>query len=168
MSSGKQTNELKRALGLTDASALVVGTVIGTGVFLKSGIMSQQTGSPLWVMAAWLAAGVLSLLGALVYAELGGIFFNRGLIEGRFRDNLAMTGNLEYRLKIYNRLHWAFFVDMGNVFPRWKAIGPARAKVTGGTGMRYYVPPGDLLLARVDGGYSTEGFEVYLTFDHPF
>ncbi len=100
--------------------------------------------------------------------ELGGVFFNRGLIEGRFRDNLALTGNLEYRLKIYQRLHWAFFVDAGNVYRDFVTVSSHRTKVTGGTGMRYYVPPGNLLLARVDGGYSTEGFLVYLTFDHPF
>jgi len=100
--------------------------------------------------------------------ELGGIFFNRGLIEGRFRDNLSVCGNLEYRFRIYERLHWAFFVDGGNVFHDFHAVTFDRAKYTGGMGMRYYVPPGNLLLARVDGGYSTEGFLVYLTFDHPF
>ena len=100
--------------------------------------------------------------------ELGGIFFNRGLIEGRFRDSLSLTGNWEYRFRIYHRLHWAFFVDGGNVFHDFHAVTPREAKYTGGMGMRYYVPPGNLLLARVDGGYSTEGFLVYLTFDHPF
>ena len=100
--------------------------------------------------------------------QLGGIFFNRGLIEGRFRDSLSLTGNWEYRLKIYNRLHWAFFVDAGNVFHEFKETTFRDTKITGGTGMRYYVPPGDLLLARIDGGLSTEGFQVYLTFDQPF
>ncbi|OGR83189.1 MAG: hypothetical protein A2901_06605 [Elusimicrobia bacterium RIFCSPLOWO2_01_FULL_54_10] len=100
--------------------------------------------------------------------ELGGIFFNRGLIEGRFRDNLAVCGNWEYRFRIYQRLHWAFFVDGGNVFNDFKSVRFSKAKYTGGMGMRYYVPPGNLLLARVDGGYSTEGFLLYLTFDHPF
>ena len=100
--------------------------------------------------------------------ELGGIFFNRGLIEGRFRDTLSFTGNWEYRLKIYHRLHWAFFVDAGNVYEEFHAIHIAHTKITGGTGMRYYVPPGNLLLARIDGGYSSEGFLLYLTFDQPF
>jgi outer membrane protein assembly factor BamA len=99
---------------------------------------------------------------------LGGIFFTRGLIEGRYRDNLALCGNLEYRLPIYQRLHWAFFADAGNVYPEFKSVNPERIKVTGGTGMRYYVPPGNLLLARVDLGYSEEGLLTYLTFDHPF
>ncbi len=100
--------------------------------------------------------------------ELGGIYFNRGLFEGRFRDNLAITGNWEYRFRIHQRLHWAFFVDGGNVYHDFHEIQFIKAKLTGGTGMRYYVPPGNLLMARVDGGYSTEGFLVYLTFDQPF
>ena len=100
--------------------------------------------------------------------ELGGIFFNRGLIEGGFRDNLSISGNWEFLCRIYERLHWAFVVDWGNVFHDFNAVTFDRAKYTGGMGMRYYVPPGNLLLARVDGGYSTEGFLVYLTFDHPF
>lgn len=100
--------------------------------------------------------------------ELGELYFNRGLIEGRFRDTVSLSGNWEYRLKIYNLLHWAFFVDAGSVHHRIRGISANHIKVTGGSGMRYYVPPGNLLLARVDGGYSTEGFQVYLTFDHPF
>jgi outer membrane protein assembly factor BamA len=100
--------------------------------------------------------------------DLGGIFFNRGLIEGRFRDDLSLKGNLEYRLKIYNRLHWAFFLDAGNVWHEFRDLTFRHTKTTGGTGMRYYVPPGNLLLARVDGGFSSEGFQIYLTFDQPF
>jgi APA family basic amino acid/polyamine antiporter len=51
--------------------SLVVGTVIGTGVFLKAAIMAQEVGSPRLVLAAWVVAGLLSLAGALTYAELG-------------------------------------------------------------------------------------------------
>lgn len=76
MAEAKQS--LLRALTLTDAVALVVGTVIGTGVFLKSAVMAQQLGSPGLVMAAWLAAGLLSLAGALAYAELGAMFPRAG------------------------------------------------------------------------------------------
>jgi|RhiMetdeSRZDD1v2_1073273.scaffolds.fasta_scaffold10618_5 APA family basic amino acid/polyamine antiporter len=69
---------LIRALTLTDAIALVVGTVIGTGVFLKTAVMTQQLGSPTLVLLAWLAAGLLSLAGALAYAELGAMFPHAG------------------------------------------------------------------------------------------
>lgn len=56
----------------------MVGTVIGTGVFLKAAIMSQSVGSPLWVLACWGFAGLLSLIGALCYSELGGLFPKAG------------------------------------------------------------------------------------------
>jgi basic amino acid/polyamine antiporter, APA family len=54
--------------------SIVIGTIIGTGVFLKTAVMAQLGGSPLWVLAAWAAAGVLSFTGAMTYAELGGMF----------------------------------------------------------------------------------------------
>ncbi len=71
-------NTLLRALTLPDAMALVVGAVIGTGVFLKTAVMTQQLGSPTLVLLAWLAAGLLSLAGALAYAELGAMFPQAG------------------------------------------------------------------------------------------
>lgn len=70
--------ELVRGLTLTDTTALVVGTVIGTGVFLKTAIMAQDVGSPMMVLAAWVAAGLLSLAGALTYAELGAMLPHAG------------------------------------------------------------------------------------------
>jgi APA family basic amino acid/polyamine antiporter len=69
---------LIRGLGFIDAAAIVVGSMIGTGVFLKSAIMAQQVGSPSWVLLAWVLAGLLSLAGALSYAELGAMFPKAG------------------------------------------------------------------------------------------
>jgi APA family basic amino acid/polyamine antiporter len=71
------TRELVRALSLRDAIALVL-TVIGTGVFLKTAPMAQLVGSPSKVLLAWLAAGLLSLAGALTYAELGAMMPEAG------------------------------------------------------------------------------------------
>ncbi|MBP9109378.1 MAG: amino acid permease [Pyrinomonadaceae bacterium] len=67
------TNErqtLIRGLGLIAAISVIIGNVIGTGVFLKARVMTCNVGTPGWVMAAWIAAGFLSLAGALTYAEL--------------------------------------------------------------------------------------------------
>ncbi|MGI8638798.1 MAG: APC family permease [Pyrinomonadaceae bacterium] len=61
---------LVRALGLIAAISIIIGNVIGTGVFLKARVMTCNVGSPTWVIIAWIAAGVLSLAGALTYAEL--------------------------------------------------------------------------------------------------
>lgn len=61
---------LIRGLGLAAAASVIIGNVIGTGVFLKARVMTCNVGSPNWVVAAWIAAGLLSLAGALTYAEL--------------------------------------------------------------------------------------------------
>ena len=68
---------LVRGLGPWAAASIVVGTIIGTGVFLKTSVMAQQ-GSAMWVLAAWAVAGVLSFTGALTYAELGAMFPRAG------------------------------------------------------------------------------------------
>lgn len=68
-----QSNEkldLVRGLGLLAAISVIVANVIGTGVFLKARVMTCNVGSPGWVIAAWIAAGMLSLAGALTYAEI--------------------------------------------------------------------------------------------------
>lgn len=61
---------LVRGLGLLAAVSIIIGNVIGTGVFLKARVMTCNVGSPTWVVIVWIAAGVLSLAGALTYAEL--------------------------------------------------------------------------------------------------
>lgn len=69
--------QLVRALGPWAATSIVVGTIIGTGVFLKTAVMVQYGGS-WWVLLAWAVAGVLSLAGAMTYAELGAMFPRAG------------------------------------------------------------------------------------------
>src|SRR5262249_3172431 len=63
---------------LTNTTALVVGSIIGTGVYFKAAIMSQLVGSPALVFVAWFVAGFLSLCGALSFAELGGMMPKAG------------------------------------------------------------------------------------------
>jgi APA family basic amino acid/polyamine antiporter len=69
---------LQRKLGIIDSSAIVVGSVIGTGVFLKTAVMAQDAGTPGFVLLAWILAGVMSLAGALTYAEITCFFPNAG------------------------------------------------------------------------------------------
>lgn len=52
------------------AISVIIGNVIGTGVFFKARIMTCNVGEPVWVVLAWIAAGLLALAGSLTYAEL--------------------------------------------------------------------------------------------------
>lgn len=62
---------LVRQLGLLDSTALVVGVIIGSGIFLVPGSVAGQIHSLLGVIAVWVAGGVLSIFGGLALAELG-------------------------------------------------------------------------------------------------
>ncbi len=66
-----QPTELVRGLGLYGATSVVAGTMIGTAVFVVPAIMLQHVGTPSMVLLVWGFAGILSLFGALGYAELG-------------------------------------------------------------------------------------------------
>ncbi len=72
------TKQLVRGLTLVDAASIVVGSIIGTGVFLKTASMAALVGTPGMVIFIWIVAGLLSLAGALAYAELGSLMPSAG------------------------------------------------------------------------------------------
>ena len=69
---------LVRGLGVLAASAIVIGDVIGTGVFLKARVMTCNVGDPVTVVMVWIVGGLLSLTGALTYAELSSMMPRAG------------------------------------------------------------------------------------------
>jgi APA family basic amino acid/polyamine antiporter len=64
-------DQLPRKLGLLDAAMIVIGIVIGSGIFLLPNLIARSVASGAAIVAIWIVAGVLSYFGALAYAELG-------------------------------------------------------------------------------------------------
>jgi APA family basic amino acid/polyamine antiporter len=65
-------------LGTLDGALLTVGAVVGTGIFLASGDVARALPHPALVMAAWFVGGLLTLAGALAYAEMGALYPRAG------------------------------------------------------------------------------------------
>ena len=80
------TTGLKRTLGFGDLVMLTLGTVIGSGIFLVPGVVLRQSGTVGAAMTVWIVGGVLSLLGALTYAELGAMRPDAGGLYSYIRD----------------------------------------------------------------------------------
>lgn len=79
MNSQKNQNSgLIRQLGLFDSTMIMMGIVLGSGIFLTTGIMAQSIPSGGLILLAWTAGGLLTLTGALVYAELGTMYPDAG------------------------------------------------------------------------------------------
>ena len=70
--------QLVRALTLVPAAAVILANIIGTGVFVKARVMTCNVGTPEMVLTVWFVAGLLTLAGALVYAELGAMMPRSG------------------------------------------------------------------------------------------
>jgi APA family basic amino acid/polyamine antiporter len=94
--------ELSRDLGVSHASAVVVGTIIGSGIFLVPAEMMQAVGSAKLVYLAWLVGGLLSFFGALTYAELGAMKPQAGGEYVYVRDAYGPLGGFLYA--------WTWFV----------------------------------------------------------
>ncbi len=77
---------LVRALGLGSAILFVLGSVIGSGIFLTTGVMAAALPSPTLILLAWAAGGVIALSGGLTYAEMGSMFPRSGGVYVYLRE----------------------------------------------------------------------------------
>ena len=84
------SQQLNRSLGLQLVIVFVIGNIIGSGVYKKVAAMSADLHSSGWVLIAWVVAGIISLFGALSYAEVAGLLADTG-------------GDYAYYKKIYNK-----------------------------------------------------------------
>ena len=113
--------ELKKELSLTDASMIVIGSMIGSGIFIVSADVTRNLGSPGYLLLTWIITGVITLISALSYGELAGMIPNAG-------------GQYVYLRQAYNPLvgflfGWTTFlvIETGTI----AAIAVAFAKYTG-------------------------------------
>lgn len=86
----------KRALGRFDATMIVIGGIIGSGIFINPYIVAQRLDGSLLVLTAWIAGGVIALAGALSYAELGSLFPRVGGQYAYLRDGLHPLAGFLY------------------------------------------------------------------------
>jgi hypothetical protein len=101
-SSKNNNEELVRGLGLVTTVAIVVGAVIGSGIFKKPTVMSQSLGSPELILLIWVIAGVITLFGALTNAEIASFISETG---GQYKFFEAMYG--QFFAWLYG---WSMFI----------------------------------------------------------
>ena len=75
---GRAGAGFQQKLGLFDATMLVAGTMIGSGIFIVSADIARDVGSTGWLLAVWVLTGVMTMIGALSYAELAAMMPHAG------------------------------------------------------------------------------------------
>jgi len=116
----EEGKHLKRELGLLDGTMLVVGSMIGSGIFIVSAGMVQNVGSVGWLILIWVLSGLMTMIAAVSYGELSAMFPKAG-------------GQYVYLKEAYNKLiaflyGWSFFavIQTGTI----AAVGVAFGKFT--------------------------------------
>ena len=118
-------HELPRSLGMLDATTIVIGIVIGSGIFLLPNLIARNLPSSFGILSAWIISGVLSFFGALAYAELGAMM-------------PATGGQYVYLREAYGPM-WAF-VSGWTFMLAVLSGGSAWLAVTFSIYARYFVP----------------------------
>ena len=136
----KETTQFKPSLKLMDATMLVAGSMIGSGIFIVSADITRNVGSSGWLLVVWLITGFMTLTAALSYGELSAMFPKAG-------------GQYIYLKEAYNPLisflyGWSFFTVIQTA--TIAAVGVAFAKFTA-----YLVPALSEDLVAIDLGFFT-------------
>jgi APA family basic amino acid/polyamine antiporter len=73
MVSSNVQSEFKRGLGLLDSTMIVIGSMIGSGIFIVSADIGRTVGAPGYLLLVWFITGVMTVIAALSYGELAGM-----------------------------------------------------------------------------------------------
>jgi len=125
--------ELTRQLGLASAAAVVVGEIVGIGIFLTPASLAKTLGSPLWILVVWLVMGAMALCGALCYGELAARFPEAGggyvYLREAFGRRLAFLYGWKCLLVLDPGLTAALGVGVGAYAARLVELSPGAEKL---------------------------------------
>ena len=127
-------SQLRQSLGLTHATAMVVGTIIGASIFVQPSEITRQMPSVSGILLAWLAAGVLTLFGALVCAELSSAFPQTGGVYVFLREAYSPAAGFLWGWAMFWTMHTGIIAAVATIFARYTAffvpIGDVGLRVT--------------------------------------
>ena len=123
---------LRRAIGLPHATALVVGTIIGASIFVQPSEITARIPSVAGVLGVWVAAGVLTLIGALVTAELASIFSRSGGVYVYLTESFGPPLGFLWGWAMFWSMHSGIIAAIAVVFARYAdhivPLGPVASK----------------------------------------
>src|SRR5262245_60312376 len=113
---------LRRSLGLTHATAMVVGTIIGASIFVQPSEITRQMPSVAGILFVWLAAGVLTLCGALICAELTSAFPRTGGVYVFLKESCSPAVGFLWGWAMIWSMHSGIIAAIAMVFARYAAV----------------------------------------------
>lgn len=114
--------EFKRKLGPFDATMVVVGSMIGSGIFIVSAEMAQWIGNPFWLLVAWLITGVLTVSAALSYGELAAMMPRAGGQYVYLREAFSPMAGFLYGWTLFLVIQTGTIAAVGVAFAKFGGV----------------------------------------------
>ena len=114
--------ELSRSLTRVNATAMVAGTIIGASIFVQPSEIARHLDSPLAIMLAWAACGVLTLFGAFVCAELASAFPQTGGVYVFLRETFSPLAGFLWGWAMFWSVHSGIIAAIAVVFGRYASL----------------------------------------------
>ena len=118
----RTSSEFVRALTLTDATMLVAGSMIGSGIFIVSSDIARTLNSPLWLLITWIATGVITVLGALAYGELAAMYPKAGGQYVFLRESMGPLMGFLYGWTLFLVIQTGTIAAVGVAFGRFLGV----------------------------------------------
>ena len=109
----------KRELGLFDSTMIVAGSMIGSGVFIVSADIARTVGSPGMLLVVWLVTGLLTLIAALSYGELAGLFPQAGGQYVYLREAFGPLAGFLYGWTLFTVIQTGTIAAVGMAFAKY-------------------------------------------------
>jgi APA family basic amino acid/polyamine antiporter len=114
--------DIKKTLGLLDATFLVAGSMIGSGIFIVSSAMARDLGSSGWLLVTWLITGVITLFGALSYGELAAMFPKAGGQFVYIREAWGRLPSFLYGWTVFMVIQTGVIAAVGVAFGKFAGV----------------------------------------------
>jgi APA family basic amino acid/polyamine antiporter len=114
--------EFVRAISRLDATALVVGSMIGSGIFIVSGDIIREVHHPGLLLAVWIVSGLVTLLGAVTYGELAAMFPKAGGQYVYLRESISPLFGFLYGWTLFTVIQTATIAAVAVAFARFTAV----------------------------------------------
>ncbi len=117
-----QDTELVKGLGLTSATMLVMGSMIGSGIFIVSAEISREVGSPALLIGAWAVTGFMTIVGALTYGELAAMMPRAGGQYVYLRESLGPLWGFLYGWTLFLVIQTGTIAAVGVAFGKFLGV----------------------------------------------
>lgn len=160
-----QDKELVKGLGLTSATMLVMGSMIGSGIFIVSAEIARETASPALLVGAWVVTGFLTIVGALSYGELAAMMPRAGGQYVYLREALGPLWGFLYGWTLFLVIQTGTIAAVGVAFGKF--LGIFFPSISSSNWILHFwkVPPipiGPMVLGNMDVGLNTQNLAAIL------